>query len=324
MNNTTEITEILENLAINQKKEVPELSCFEKQRVLNRTMAKINPEKAAKHRTLERTVLICAVCVMLITSAVAAAEFFNLDKLFYKYLSGSDTNVQLSGEDIMARDTSKGITVTAKQVIGDDYGFYAIFDVSVEDSAEKGAEFNNAEVEIKGAEVYQCSDIIRLRGENSNTFMLHIMSAENLQGKEIIVHLDNAGTGKIKDGTGLGAANAKWDLNWKIDYSNSAKSFSVSKPVSIYGGSALWESVSISPVSVSVKLADLNGTQTHCTDPNDLITVTMQDGSVFSSDGSEDTDILQDTDFITMSFNKIIDISKVKSVSFAGEVYKVK
>ncbi len=42
MNN---IDEILENLAINQKKEVPELNYYEKQRVLSSVMDKINPKK---------------------------------------------------------------------------------------------------------------------------------------------------------------------------------------------------------------------------------------------------------------------------------------
>ncbi len=309
MNN---IDEILENLAINQKKGVPELSCFEKQRILNRTMDKINPEKTARHAVFSRTALICAVCVMLVTSVVAGAEFFKLDEMFYKYLGASDTNVQVEGEDITAQDTSNGVTVRARQVIGDDYGFYVIFDAD----GTKGIAINEAEVEIKGAKVYQCSDIIGMTDENPNTFMLHIMSDENLQGKQISVHLKNGSTGKAKN-----KKDAKWNLNWKIDYSNSAKSFDISKPVRIYGGNALWKSVSISPVSVTVRLTDLKGVKTHCGNPNDVITVTMEDGSVFSSDGSEDTDVLHDTDFIIMSFNKIIDIGKVKSVSFAGEDY---
>lgn len=42
MNN---IDEILENLTMNQKKEVPELNDLERQRVLNRTTDKINQKK---------------------------------------------------------------------------------------------------------------------------------------------------------------------------------------------------------------------------------------------------------------------------------------
>ena len=315
------IDEILENLAINQKKEVPELTCFEEQAVLNRTMDKINLKKPLRHSTFGRTALICAICVTFIASAVAAAGAFRLDEIFYKYLQGSNTNAEVSGGNIMAQDTSKGITVTAKQVIGDDYGFYVIFDVTEKDNTAKRNEINTAEVEIKGAEVYQCSDIIRMQGESTDTFMLHIMSAENLQGKKIAVRLSSSG--KTKNVFGFASDNANWNLNWKIDYSNSAKNFDVSKPISIYGGSALWESVSISPVSVTVRLGDLRNVKTHCGNPNDVITVTMKDGSVFSSDSSEDTDILSDTDFITMSFNRIIDISEAESISFAGVVYKM-
>ena len=309
MNN---IDEILENLTMNQKKELPELTVFEKQRVVNRAMDKINPKKNAYRSTFRRTVLVCAVCLCFVTSAVAAANFFKLDEIFYKYLCGSDTNVEVAGEDIMASDSSNGITITAKQVIGDDYGFYVIFDVSEKDNIKIAV--NNAEVEIKGAEVYQCSDIIGMQGENPNTFMLHIMSAENLQGKKISVHLN--GESNNED-------SSNWDLDWKIDYSNSAKNFDVSKPIKIYGGTALWKSVSVSPVSVSIKLSDLSGTKIHCDSPNDLITVTMKDGSVFRTTDSEDTDILQDTDIITMSFNRIIDIGNVKSISFAGIDYKM-
>ena len=322
MNN---IDEILESLAINQEKEVSELNDFEKQRVLNRTMDKINPVRAARHSAFKRTALICAVCMIFVTSVAAAAGFFKPDGMLYKYLHGSDENVGVAGEDIMAEDTSNGITVTAKQVIGDDYGFYVIFDVTDKDNLIKRIAVNEAEVEIKGAEVYQCSDIISMHDENPNTFMLHIMSAENLQGKEIAVHLKNTGTSKMKDDKSLGLAadDAQWNLNWEIDYSNSAKSFDVSKPIGIYGGTALWESVSISPVSVSVKMTDLSGIKPHCGILDDIITVTMKDGSVFSSDNSDDTDILSDTDFITMNFNKIIDIDKVENVSFADEVYRI-
>ena len=300
MNN---IDEILENLAINQKKSIPDLNYFEKQRVLTDTIDRINSKKSARHSTFRRTAIICAICVTFVTS-VAAAGFFRLDEIFYNFLHGSDTNVQVSGEDIAAQDTSNGVTVTAKQIIGDDYGFYVIFYTGKNNNIT----VNRAEVEIKGAEVYQCSDIIGMEGGILNTFMLHIMSAENLQGRQIAVRLSD------KNGS-------TWDLNWKISYSNSAKNFDVSKPIRIYGGSALWKSVSISPVSVTVRLTDLRNTKTNCSNPNDTITVTMDDGSVFSSDSSIDTDILHDTDFITMSFNKIIDIGKVKSISFAGEVY---
>ena len=309
MNN---IDEILENLAINQKKSIPDLNYFEKQRVLTDTIDRINSKKSARHSTFRRTAIICAICVTFVTS-VAAAGFFRLDKMFYSYLHGSDTNVQVAGEDIAAQATSNGVTVTAKQVIGDDYGFYVIFYTGKNNNIT----VNRAEVEIRGAKVYQCSDIISMDGENSITFMLHIMSAENLQGRQIAVRLSDTGTSKISS-----AANSSaWDLNWKISYSNSAKNFDVSKPISIYGGSAFWKSVSISPVSVTVNLTDLRNIKTHCSNPNDVITVTMDDGSVFTSDNSEDTDILSDTDFITMSFNRIIDIGKVKSISFAGEVY---
>lgn len=322
MNN---IDEILENLTMNQKKEVPELNDLEKQRVLNRATDKINQKNATRHIRFGRTALICAVCAAFITSVAAAAGYFRLDEMFYKYLHGSDTSVEVAGEDITAQDTSNGITVTAKQVIGDDYGFYVIFDVAEKDNIIKRVAVNEAEVEIKGADVYQCSDIIGMQGENPNTFMLHIMSCENLQGKEIAVRLKNTGTSKIKDNKsyGLALGNSEWNLNWKINYSNSAKSFDVSKPIGIYGGTALWESVSISPVSVSVKMTDLSGIKPHCGILDDIITVTMKDGSVFSSDNSEDTDILSDTDFITMSFNRIIDINKIESVSFAGEIYKI-
>ena len=85
----------------------------------------------------------------------------------------------------------------------------------------------------------------------------------------------------------------------------------------------MWENVSISPVSVSVKLAGLRGIKPHCGNADDIITVTMKDGSIFRSNTGEDTDILSDTDFITMSFNRIIDIGKVESISFAGEVCKI-
>lgn len=320
MNN---IDEILEDLAINQNREVPELNCFERRRILTGTMDKINSENAARHSVFGRTALVCAACVTIVTSAVAAG-FFRLDEVFYKYLRGSDTSVQVAGEDIAAQDTSNGITVTAKQIIGDDYGFYVIFDTTENGTVTKKIAVNEAEVEIRGADVYQCSDIIGMQNENDNTFMLHIMSAENLQGKEIAVHLKNTGTGKMKNDCDLGAQDgAKWYLSWKINYSNSAKSFDVSKPVSIYGGSAVWESISISPVSVSVKLSGFSGIKPHCGNADDTITVIMKDGSVLSSAAVEDTDILNDTGFITMSFNRIIDISKAESVTFAGEIYKM-
>lgn len=156
MNN---IDEIIENLAINQKKSIPDLNYFEKQRVLTDTIDRINSKKSARHSTFRRTAIICAICVTFVTS-VAAAGFFRLDEIFYNFLHGSDTNVQVSGEDIAAQDTSNGVTVTAKQIIGDDYGFYVIFDTGKNDNIT----VNRAQVEIKGAEVYQCSDIIGMEG----------------------------------------------------------------------------------------------------------------------------------------------------------------
>lgn len=87
-------------------------------------MDRINSKKSARHSTFGRAAIICAICVTFVTS-VAAAEFFRLDKIFYNYLCGSDTNVQVAGEDIAAQDTSNGVTVTAKESTPD-FGLSAL------------------------------------------------------------------------------------------------------------------------------------------------------------------------------------------------------
>ena len=244
----------------------------EKDRLLKDVMKKIESEKMnMREQDMRRnkkgtsfrksaTKVAAAVGLVFITgnAVVFGASMLHLDDKFSSYFSQDKSNDDIIEENLRnvdAKAVNQGVTVQVDQVLGDDYGFYTLFNVKGVKNAERIMEpcFRDYEVKIKGSDdsIPISYNVVKVFDDKEDelSFMLKVNS-QNLTGKEISFILKDLGDGC--DGDFRKVVKGQWKLNWKLSYENNAKQLKVDKAIDLYGGKYNWDSISISPLSVSV------------------------------------------------------------------------
>ena len=122
--------------------------------------------------------------------------------------------------------------------------------------------------------------------------------------------------------------DGKWDLKWKLSYQNNAKKIKVNKQIDLYGGKYNWDSISISPLSVSVSTTMIEEGVVHQSDDemldlNDEFYVDFADGTRLNKEFMDTDDIYMDGANVSMTFHSIKDFDDVVSVTFAGVMIPV-
>ena len=211
-------------------------------------------------------------------------------------------------------------------MLGDDYGFYALFNVKGVKDAERVIEpnFRDYNVVIEGIEddVPISYNVLKIYDDTEDefSFMLKVNS-QNLTGKEISFILMDFGDGQSDDFRSI--VDGKWDLKWKLSYQNNAKKIKVNKQIDLYGGKYNWDSISISPLSVSVSTTMIEEGVVHQSDDemldlNDEFYVDFADGTRLNKEFMDTDDIYMDGANVSMTFHSIKDFDDVVSVTFAG------
>ena len=156
--------------------------------------------------------------------------------------------------------------------------------------------------------------------EDEFSFMLKVHS-QNLTGKEICFTLMDLGDGRGEDFRSI--VDGEWNLKWKLSYQNNAKKIKVNKRIDLYGGKYNWDSISISPLSVSVSTTMIEQGIIHQSDDetvdlNDESYVDFADGTRLNKEYMDTDDIYMDGANVSMTFHSIKEFDDIVSVTFAG------
>ena len=315
----------------------------EKERLLNSVTGKIEKEKETletkggrrkkKHINVKQriTKIAAAIALVFITGnvVVVGATMLHLNEKFLSYFGQDELNESESEENyrkVDATSVDKGVTIEVDQVLGDDHGFYALFSVKGVKDAERVIEpnFRDYNVVIEGIEddVPISYNVLKIYDDTEDefSFMLKVNS-QNLTGKEISFILMDFGDGQSDDFRSI--VDGKWDLKWKLSYQNNAKKIKVNKQIDLYGGKYNWDSISISPLSVSVSTTMIEEGVVHQSDDemldlNDEFYVDFADGTRLNKEFMDTDDIYMDGANVSMTFHSIKDFDDVVSVTFAG------
>lgn len=315
----------------------------EKERLLNSVTEKIEKEKETletkggrrkkKHINVKQriTKIAAAIALVFITGnvVVVGATMLHLNEKFLSYFGQDELNeseIEENYRKVDATSVDKGVTIEVDQVLGDDHGFYALFSVKGVKDAERVIEpnFRDYNVVIEGIEddVPISYNVLKIYDDTENefSFMLKVNS-QNLTGKEISFILMDFGDGQSDDFRSI--VDGKWDLKWKLSYQNNAKKIKVNKQIDLYGGKYNWDSISISPLSVSVSTTMIEEGVVHQSDDemldlNDEFYVDFADGTRLNKEFMDTDDIYMDGANVSMTFHSIKDFDDVVSVTFAG------
>ena len=315
----------------------------EKDRLLKNVMEKIESEKSdmkeqdkstnRKGRKLKGSVTKAAAIIGLVfitgNVAIVGAKMLHLNDKFSSYFgqeTSNDVEIEENLRDVDAKAVNKDVTVEVDQVLGDDYGFYALFNVKgVKDTdsiIEPG--FRDYEVKIEGVKnnIPISYNVIKVYDDKEDelSFMLKVNS-QNLAGKEISFTLKDLGDGC--DGDFRKIVKGKWELNWKLSYKNNAKKLKVNKSIDLYGGKYNWDSISISPLSVSVsstmkEQGIIHQSDDESVDLNDEFYVDFADGTRLNKEYMDTDDIYMDGSDVSMTFHSIKKFDDIVSVTYAG------
>lgn len=308
------LEELLKNIKqVNTFIEPTPLNTTEKEILLNKTMAKINAERKVgltmSHK--KRFTLLVAATLSMSVIAISATTLFQMNDTFAKYFNFNAEKEQskpLPGMDVKESVTEKDVTIDATQVVGDGYGFYVLLEVKAPHLSSKCIDFENINVTIDKADTLSWNYVIASHTQDTTSIILNVQTSENLIGQKINLTLTNL----LTDTSTL---QASWPLSWTLDYKDVSKLFDVNQMIDLYGGKALFKTVAISPFSVYVNLVEKEAFSLHGGPYDDTIIVTLNDGTVLTST-SDNT--FNDTTTIGMTFGKIIDLSTIKSITFAG------
>lgn len=293
------------------------LSSAEKERILNLTLGKIAQEMNMETKGVirmkkikKRLPIILAATLCLGVVSISAATFFHLKAPLAKSVNvtTSEANtIGVAGADLMACCSQSGVTINATQVIGDQYGFYVLLEMSSPEFTNQNISFDDSMVEIDGVDALTW-DFNTVSYENHTVYgVINVRTPDNLIGKDIHITLNQLTT----DTQYIADA---WKLNWKLDYQDVSKEFAVNQMIELYGGKALFESVYVSPLSVYVTLDEKEAFKTYG-DFDDTITVKLHDGSVITSNSDN---VYNDTTVIGLYLGKLTNLSDIESVTFGG------
>ena len=313
----------------------------EKEKIFNMTMDKIkNSSNQSKSKSkiisLKKTVAIILASVLMISTLSFAADYFSFDAQLANLLNINKENESLingSGANINKSVESKGLRITATQVISDKNSLYIILKLKTKDEFSHSLKtFNDFNFEVKSNGDYRPSssatfESIKSEDDDSHTSTLLItMEEEDINNSDIRLSFKDFGyspynksKGEYEDFVSLIKGN--WTLNFKLNCKDTSKTYIINKSYKVDNRTVRVKTVTLSPLSVRIKS---NGKY------NKFISkVTMKDGTEYSGD---DFFISNTSSYSTIrmdlfgrsesyaSFSKILNPKDIKSITINDEI----
>ena len=346
---------------IGENKEISEggnniMTREEKERILARTMEKIGKmeaESKGADDTKDRKVIklwsgrltkavAATVGVALLVGGTAAATI-KLNPAISNYFGISNTKQEQTAKDMTsvteAKAKSNGVTMSVKQVLGDNTGFFAVLQAKgLKDSSDE-LDFRELSFKVDGVsnDKITYTTNVKMQGidGNTTTFLVAVRYDEqnrneaDFSGKNVTLSLKDVGSYDRNLRFKL-HQKGKWKLRWKLDIKE--KSI-VKKPdvkMTLLDSEVVWSRLKLTPMSVTVNFdvkkqgkEYFSQSEWEKYEGTDRIVVKFTDGRRIDSRFEDDINENWGSN-IVMGFKEIIDMDKVESVSFNGHEIKLK
>lgn len=278
-----------------------------------------------KGRMIKHHTVLVVLAAVLAFGLVACAVAYHYSDAFRTYFGSAGDDVKISGTVLLAEESFEGVTVRAKEVVGDSYGCYIYYQIEVKDIEDwQLPEAEEVSIELPATSYTVLDPAQGAVNGNTADFIIGVRTSENLQGMKCKFTLSNPGYYDASDRF-VPFCEHDFSLSFDLNYEDVPTEIDVNKEISIYGGKATFDKISISPLSVTVFLTETEQFKREASElpegesVNDQLTVRFMDGSIRDSYClADDYDIFDDTTVISMGFHKMVSLDDIENITFAG------
>lgn len=282
---------------------------------------------------------LMAFC-LIITTTVAAA-YLGLDIKFLNFLNpSSDEQAEYlaNGAYIVDKQVkNKNGTLEINQVIGDSNVTLILMNFTAPKGTVLNKEhysFENMDISMDAYGNFYGYGIISLKDENINdnkiSMVMRINTTESLMGQKAHLSFRDLKGSDTIPGEFTTAVSGEWKASFKLNFKNYSTDYQVDKPIKMFDYNATIKTISISPISVALKLESLftkkiskASGEWEVLGPNEYsdlypITINYKDGTSETTDifnGMHHLDGNGDMLFIK-TFDKVMNDKEIKSITF--------
>ncbi len=240
-----------------------------KEDLLRKILAESKQKNAVKkgYAPVKRFKTAAAAAVVigcLLTVTAFAAVQFGLDIGFLKFLkpsSDGQADALASGAYTVGQQVSnENGTLEIKQVIGDDNLTYVLMDFTAPAGITLNAEqywFEDSSFDAD-QDVYTGKRFILVDDDNPDdnqiSLIMEVISRKSTMGQRALIHLANLQAAAAYPAEFETVVPGEWDISFDLNFKNSSTVQPIEASLSMYGYQATATSISISPISIALKV----------------------------------------------------------------------
>lgn len=213
-------------------------------------------------RRLKPALLVAVLLVCVSTTALAAA-YMGLDDVFMKYLNPANqeqAQYLSKGAYVVDKQVSnKNGTLHIKQVIGDSNLTYIFMDFTApEGIVLDEARYRFLNYEIPTSQNYMSVGFKVLDdgnlSDNTISLVMSIFTKNSIAGQMGRFQLEDLQAAAPYPGIFTTAIPGAWETELKLDFQEYSTPYKVDKNIKMFGHPAVLKTISVSPISISLKL----------------------------------------------------------------------
>ena len=290
----------------------------------------------AAGRKKKRILTIALIAVFAFATTAFAAEIFQWDVRISNYLGIEAHNSEAlsgGGMNVDVSDENGGVTIKAVQTIGDGTNLYILFDVTAPEGQKIYPESGFDMIYLRVGDAldgptgmgYSCNMIEDdSPDDNKATFLLAMDANKKINDKKISVKFENLRHYIIGSGEMVTDTPGDWELEWKLDYEDISTKYKIGKELTVKGGIASVDSISVSPIALNVQISG-NCVKEYDSAPRDpgegeliqVTAITLKNGTLLTQDDASSwgSSINGSEYVLNMQMKKLLDANQVKSIT---------
>lgn len=240
----------------------------QKERMFSRIEEGLRPKQAAGTRKKRgrklRTVFAAAAAVCVLTAATAAAaEYLGLDLGFLRFLKPAEETAGYLAQGaypVNRTDSNENGTLTVKQVLGGSDLLYILLDFTAPpgeslDYARYQFESSEFDTGLGGTSSWKFDTIeTEEKGDTTISLVMSVLSEQIPTDGTVYLKLGGLQGAGPFPGAFETIVPGTWEVSFPLDIRENVRGQSADLPVTMFGYAARLKTVSLSPVSVALKL----------------------------------------------------------------------
>lgn len=240
----------------------------EKEKMFHKILVKSKEDESNKHKgyTLARRFRPAVLAVMLmvcLTTTAFAAAYMGLDETFMKFLNPvnhEQAQYLSNGAYVVDKEMkNKNGTLKIKQVIGNSNLTYILMDFSApEGTVLDAARYRFLDNDITTKQNFRSVGFKVLddgnRSDNKISLVMSIMTKNSIAGQKVNFRLKDLQAADPFPGIFTTVIPGIWETDFKLDFKEYSTPYEVNENISMFGYGAVLKTVSVSPISISLKI----------------------------------------------------------------------